>query len=57
MTLPIIGTTDEQNILSLRRIKKLMKSIISEERLNVLALLHNHQDNHDEVIDIICSNK
>lgn len=54
-TLPATGATAERNFSSLRRIKTWMRSRISEERLNGLALLHAHREviiNHDEVIDI-----
>ncbi|XP_060862053.1 uncharacterized protein LOC132945023 [Metopolophium dirhodum] len=55
ITLPATGATAERNFSSLRRVKTWMRSRISEERLNGLALLHAHRDviiNHDEVIDI-----
>lgn len=45
----------ERSFSSLRRIKTWMRTKISEDRLNRLALLHAHRDitlNSDDVIDV-----
>jgi len=55
ITLPATSATAERNFSSLRRVKTWMRSRISEERLNGMALLYAHRDviiNHDEVTDV-----
>jgi len=55
VTLPAITASAERNFSSLRRIKTWMRTRISEDRLNGLALLHAHRDitiNSEDVIDV-----
>lgn len=54
LTLPATSATAERNFSSLRRLKTWMRSRMSEERLNGLALLHCYRNvniNYDDVID------
>jgi len=54
LTLPVTSATAERNFSSLRRLKTWMRSRMSEERLNGLALLHCYRNvniNYDDVID------
>ncbi|XP_022160727.1 uncharacterized protein LOC111026843 [Myzus persicae] len=55
LTLPATTASAERNFSSLRRIKTWMRTRISEDRLNGLALLHAHRDitiNSEDVIDV-----
>jgi len=55
VTLPATTASAERNFSSLRRIKTWMRTRISEDRLNGLALLHAHRDitiNSEDVIDV-----
>jgi len=61
VTLPATTALAERNFSSLRRIKTWMRTRISEDRLNGLALLQAHRDttiNSEDVIDVFAkSNK
>ena len=55
VTLPATTASAERNFSSLRRIKTWMRTRISEDRMNELALLHAHRDipiNSEDVIDV-----
>jgi len=54
-TLPATTASAERNFSSLRRTKTWMRSRISEDRLNGLAVLHAHRNitiDSDDVIDV-----
>jgi hypothetical protein len=56
-TLPVTTTTAERSFSTLRRLKTYLRSTMTEDRLNGLALLHVHQDisnvlKAEEVLDV-----
>ncbi|XP_022160576.1 uncharacterized protein LOC111040733 [Myzus persicae] len=60
LTLPATSATAERNFSSLRRLKTWMRSRISEERLNGLALLNCYRNisiDCEEVIDEFAKSK
>uniref|UniRef100_A0A6P7GT49 52 kDa repressor of the inhibitor of the protein kinase-like n=1 Tax=Diabrotica virgifera virgifera TaxID=50390 RepID=A0A6P7GT49_DIAVI len=56
-TLPVTTSTAERTFSALRRMKTYLRTTMTEERLNGLALLHVHQDlssalDAEEVLDV-----
>ena len=58
-TLPVTTATSERSFSALKYIKNYLRSTMSDDRLNGLALLFVHRDiplNHDAVIDEFSKN-
>jgi hypothetical protein len=47
--LPVTSATAERTFSSLRRLKTFLRSVMSQERLNSIAMLHVHKDETDKL--------
>jgi len=55
LTLPVTSCTADRRFSSLRRLKTFLRSTVTQKRLNHIAVLHTHREQHVD-LEEMCNN-